>query len=303
MEGDEQRRRHYERTSFTRGYVPDAGARPGNTTSVQNVRGSQREGADRFRQGQLMTSRPPTTATMGANASTQDITSFAYPNPQQYASPQVQGQGSSFQYQPEYAQDPQRQQPYPQQYNPQLMYGVPQPQAPPQSPYDAVPQFQPRQSAAVEVLSNQFGVPQYFTPGAGGNTTAPPAVPPQYPSAQYQQPIQYPPASGLDRSTLASTYPGMDPEFPQSSEAEPSEIQQRPPDQYDVFYSQYQRALRVTNENAARGRLVEAGESLLEISEWLLGNAEGLGKLAKVINDQGLTAHRTHQRQSSGPRR
>ena len=46
---------------------------------------------------------------------------------------------------------------------------------------------------------------------------------------------------------------------------------------YDEAYNQYQNALRQTFENTRSGRLIEAGQSLLEISEWLLGHAAELG--------------------------
>ena len=281
MEGDQQRRRQYGHSSFPRGYVPDARARPGNTTSVQNVgRVVGLEGSERFRQPQMTTSHPPTSAAMSVNATTHDMSSFgSYSAQQHYTSPQLPGHGGSFQYQAEYAQDSQRQQPYPQQYASQLMYGVSQQQAPNPTPYESVPQYQPRQSAAAEVLSNQLGVPQYYNPSASGGTSTPAAVSPQYPTAPYQQPLQYTSPADPERSSLVSPYPGMEPEFAQPPTTESAQLQQRQPDRYDVFYNQYRRALRETNENTSRGRLVQAGESLLEISEWLLGNAEGLGML------------------------
>ena len=122
MEGDQQRRRQYGHSSFPRGYVPDARARPGNTTSVQNVgRVVGLEGSERFRQPQMTTSHPPTSAAMSVNATTHDMSSFgSYSAQQHYTSPQLPGHGGSFQYQAEYAQDSQRQQPYPQQYPSQL---------------------------------------------------------------------------------------------------------------------------------------------------------------------------------------
>ena len=285
MEGDERRRRQYERPNFPRGHVPAVRARPGNTrntTNLQNVSRAQGlEGVDRFRQAQLMTSQTPTSAAVSITTNTQDLTSFGpFAAPQHFGSPQMQGQGTSFQYQPEYAQEPQRQQPYPQHYTSQLMYGVSQQPSSQQTPYDPVAQYQSRQSVATEVLPHQFGDPQYYNPSAGGSTSTPTAVPQQYSTAPYQQPMQYPPQSDLDRPTIIPQFPATEPEFAQPAAPDSSDSQQRQPDRYDEFYNQYRRALRDTNENASRGRLVEAGESLLEISEWLLGNAEGLGKVS-----------------------
>lgn len=271
--------------------MPDAPARSVNTTSIPNVgRPPNLEGADRFRQAQMPTSQPPTSGAMSVDTNAQDMSSFGpYPAPQDYASPQLQGQGSSFPYQSQYTQDPQRQQPYPQQYTPQLMYGVPQHQPQNQTQYESVPQYQPRPPAAAEILSTEYGVPQYYNPDAGGSNTTSAAAPPQYPNVPYQQPLQYPPVADLERSTLVSRYPGMEPELAQPPTAESTEPQQRQPDRYDVFYNRYRRALRETNENASRGRLVQAGESLLEISEWLLSNAEGLGMLSGTC----VTVHKT----------
>lgn len=61
--------------------------------------------------------------------------------------------------------------------------------------------------------------------------------------------------------------------------SEPPEQQDLAPEpsNYDDAYNQYQQALRQTFENTRCGRLVDASQSLLEISEWLLGNAVDLG--------------------------
>lgn len=45
----------------------------------------------------------------------------------------------------------------------------------------------------------------------------------------------------------------------------------------DDAYDQYQQALRVTFDHTRAGRLVDASRTLLEISEWLVGNARELG--------------------------
>ena len=55
---------------------------------------------------------------------------------------------------------------------------------------------------------------------------------------------------------------------------------------FDQAYNDYQDALRRTFERARNGAIVEAGESLLEISRWLLGHATQLGKavLVRTLN-------------------
>lgn len=45
----------------------------------------------------------------------------------------------------------------------------------------------------------------------------------------------------------------------------------------DDAYSQYQQALRMAFDHTRAGRLVDASQSLLEISEWLVCNSRELG--------------------------
>ena len=279
MEKRGQHRGQYGHSSFPRGYVPDGSQRGVNPTSMHQLsRTSSLEGSDSFRQTQITTSQPATSAAMTVNANTQDMSSFGpYPAPQEYASSQFQGPASSFPYQPQYPQETARQQPFSQQYTSQLMYSVPQQQASTQSQYGSSSQYQPRGSVSAEVLSNDFNVPQFYSPGTAGSNSTPTAVTPQYPSAPYQPRIQYAPTADLESSTLVSPYSKIEPEATQAQPTNSTDVAQRQPDRYDVLYDQYRRALRETNENSSRGRLLQAGESLLEISDWLLGNAEGLG--------------------------
>ena len=64
----------------------------------------------------------------------------------------------------------------------------------------------------------------------------------------------------------------------QPSAADTREQQEPESPAFDEAYSQYQEALKQTLENASKGKLVEAGQSLLEISEWLLSHASDLGE-------------------------
>lgn len=66
-------------------------------------------------------------------------------------------------------------------------------------------------------------------------------------------------------------------DFSQQSDPDPLEQQNPEAAKFDQAYNQYQEALKQTFENTRAGRLVEASESLLEISEWLLGHAAELG--------------------------
>ncbi|KAL9132359.1 MAG: hypothetical protein Q9175_006466 [Cornicularia normoerica] len=273
MEGDEQRRRQYEQQSFPRGYVPGFGGHGVNVPNVQNLRGAPAgDVSDRFRQAQLSTTQPSTSTPLSAGAgSPHELGNYDYAPGQQYATPQIPG--PQFQYQPEYLQDFQRQRQFPQ-YTSQLMYNVPQ-QAQPQSPYDAVSQYQSRQSAA-QVLGSQFGAAQYYSPGHGTNVSGPAAMPQQYPTTAYPPSMQYTSAASLGRSTLASSYPTMGSDFHPNIETAASE---QPEDEANTFaaaYNRYQSTIEVVNDHTSRGHLIKARESLLEVSQWLSENVDAL---------------------------
>ncbi len=264
MEGDDQQRRQNDQSGYAaRGF--------GQNTAQQQSGGSA---SDRYRQPLALASRDPTSIPSGGRSgNVQGYGSYGYAEQSQFGAPSLPS--NSMQYQTDYPQHPQRQ---PQQQFPQygsgLLYSVQQ--APPQSPYEGVPQYQPRQSAAIEVLSTQFGVPQYFAPNEP--TSAPgPAVPQPYAPTQF---LTYPQQSSIGRSSLGQTYATGMAEFAQPGAPEVLEQQElaQEPSSYDDAYNQYQNALRQTFENTRGGRLVEAGHSLLEISAWLLGHAVELGE-------------------------
>ena len=199
--------------------------------------------------------------------------------PQQHAhqrqQQQQQQQHGQHQHHPQ-AQEQQEQQQFPH-YGSNMVYNIAQ-QAQPQSPYEAVPQFQPRQSTGLEVLPNQFGVPQYYTPNEQGGTGVP-AVPSHYLTAQIQPAATYAPQGSVVSSTSAPSFSATMTDYNPVDVSEPSEQQDLAPEpsNYDDAYNQYQQALRQTFENTRCGRLMDASQSLLEISEWLLGNAVDLG--------------------------
>lgn len=265
MEADEQeqQRRQYEHQQFSRGFVP-------------NYRPNMPEGnpPGRLRQAQIMTGRSPTPASVVPATGThpQELGNFGYQQGSQY--PAAQMQGSSIQFPTDYSQDPQRTQQFPP-YNSQMVYNVPQ-QTQPRSPYDTVPQYQPRQSAALEVLSNQFGVSQYYQPsepiGASGHTS----TPQQYAPSQFNQSIAYQ-TPGTGRGTIASPYPAGMAEYGQGSVPEAADQQEQETSNLAESLHEYQEALKATFENIDKGRLIEAGGSLLEISEWFLGRTKELG--------------------------
>ena len=265
MEGDEQRRQ-YDQQNFSRGFVPDLRS---NSTGGN--------ASERLRQSQMLASRTPV-STPGQTS--QDLGGFAYHQGQQYTPPQMQG--SSIQYAADYGQDPQRQQHFPQ-YTSQMMYNVSQ-QPQPQSPYDPVPQYQPRQTAALEVLSTQFGVPQYYHSGEPTSTPGQVGTPQQYPSTTFQQPLTYQTPGSVGRSTLSTSFPTGMADYPQGPPPDAVEQSEEDDSSYDKAYNDYQTALRKTFENTSKGMLEKAGESLLEISEWLLGHASELGTSWGILN-------------------
>ncbi|KAB2571428.1 37s ribosomal protein s9 [Lasiodiplodia theobromae] len=245
-------------------------------------------GSDRFRQQPPLTAQSPTQAPPTARTGQGYGYAYGGEGAAQFVGSSIPA--GALQYQPEYGQEqqPQQQQRTPQQYSQyasSMMYNVPaQQQAAPQAPYDSVQQYQPRQSAAIEVLSTQFGVPQqyYGVPGESGPTSAPAAgmaaqnVPAQYPSLSYttQSPVGRDPlapayAAGMSDPTTAGSHGA----YPQGNYA----AQTQGASDWDNTYAEYQTQVKRTFECIRDGRLSEGGGCLLRITKWLLGNAEALG--------------------------
>ncbi|KZF22658.1 hypothetical protein L228DRAFT_268045 [Xylona heveae TC161] len=251
------------------------------TTQAAGQNPARRTGIDRFRQQPLLAARSPSSAPQVGRAEANAGYGFGYAEPSQYGTPAAlptnpmsyPATATAAAYTPD--------QPRPQntytQYGSSLMYNVPQQ---PQPSYDPTQTYQPRQSAALEVLSTQFGVPQsYFVPGepasAQGSGLTPQHASSQFPSLPYSQQT-----AADQRASVSQPYSAGMPELSETATSEALEQQQnlaQEPSSYDEAYNQYQMALRQTFENAHHGRLVEAGQSLLQISEWLLGHAEDLG--------------------------
>ncbi|MCJ1412624.1 hypothetical protein MMC19_006721 [Ptychographa xylographoides] len=231
--------------------------------------------SDRYRQAQISSLRAPTSVPQASVAEqNQGNAGYGYTQGQQQYAPQLQG--TAVQFQPDFPSDPQRVQQFPQ-YASSLVYNLPQqPQTPQQSPYDSVQQFQPRQSAAIEVLSNQFGVPQYYPIGDVASAPGPSSQ--SYAAAPFQQSMAYQPTQA-SRSTLSSSYAVGAADYAQSTMPTVLETQNAGSDDsgYDAAYNQYLDALRRTFQDVKDGRLIEAGQCLLEVSEWLLGHAGDLG--------------------------
>ncbi|KAL8927997.1 MAG: hypothetical protein Q9208_002072 [Pyrenodesmia sp. 3 TL-2023] len=261
MDGDEQQRRQYEQ--YAPGYPQHF--RP-------NVRESS--AAERLGQSQMITGRSPASAPVASipGVHTPDVGSYGYPQGHQY--PPAQVQSSSLQFPTDYHQDLQRSH-FPQ-YTSQMGYNVSQ-QPQPRSPYDAMPQYQPRQSAAIEVLSNQFGVPQYFHGGESIGGSAHPSPAQQYAPSHFQQSLTYQ-APGLGRASVPEAYPTGMAEYAESGAQEVAEqAEPQTSSQDDEYNDRFPAAIRQVFHDTSEGRLVEAAQSLLEISDWLLVHAQELG--------------------------
>jgi hypothetical protein len=172
-----------------------------------------------------------------------------------------------------------------QQYQQYGMYNVPQQQATPPSPYESVQPYQPRQSAAIEVMSNQFGVPQgYYVGSEGGPTSAPTAgIGAQNVQPQFSSAISYTSQSPGGRDSLVSSYAsGMtEPAQVTGSQgafSQSTDYASQTAAELDNAYGSYQNELRRTFESVRDGNLAAAGNSLIRVSDWLLGNAEALGR-------------------------
>lgn len=167
-----------------------------------------------------------------------------------------------------------------------ILYGF-SPQGPTQggggAGLEAVPPYSTRQSAAMEALSSQFAVPQYFNPEETA-TVSP------YLNAHlsYNHPMPRPnpttqpfPTTMTDFTSIGTCSSGrLDAQMNQPAEPQQQQQQQSEYDSssLDEAYAQYQRALRITFDHTRDGRLLDASRSLVEISEWLVNNARDLGR-------------------------
>jgi hypothetical protein len=182
---------------------------------------------------------------------------------------------NTMQYQAGYPQDQRQQQSFTT-YNPDIMYNVtPQPQQ--SNVYDSNPQFQTRQPAAMQMLSDvaapYFPSEPTSAPGAPGlQHHASSAA-----SSVYQQHQGSPSDRG---ALLPQSYPanltmgGMSQGATEIMDDE--EFQAQGPGM-EAAYTAYQTALKEIFQNIINGRLSEASQSLLEVSEWLLGHVGDLG--------------------------
>jgi hypothetical protein len=161
-------------------------------------------------------------------------------------------------------------------YDSNIMYGFGQ-QGPTQGPFEVVPQYQTR-SAAIDALANQF-VPQYFAPGDSAGSGV--AGSSSYLNAQLQA---YNQANPMARPITTQSFANIS-DFTTIGSGSMNRLDQPEPLQSDPSsleeaIGRYQRILRRIFDQTRAGRLIEAGASLLEISEWLVTNARDLGEMS-----------------------
>jgi hypothetical protein len=141
-----------------------------------------------------------------------------------------------------------------------------------------VPQFQQRQSAAIEVLSNQFNVPQYYS--APEPTSVPGAMQMPYPSSSYQTTDQFQQGQQARPDPSTSYVPGI---LDYSQMTMPNVSDRFPPPREEPVqedpYAGYLETLRRTFRDTQQGRLVEAGRRILQLSDWVATHVVDLGKL------------------------
>lgn len=222
----------------------------------------------------------------GGSLQSSDLQNY---QPQEYVRAQ-RPQASAIQHQRRRAQ-PQDPAAFPP-YDPTMLYGFTQ-QGPTQGHFEVVPQYQTRQSAAIDVLSNQFAVPQYFAPEESAGSGVAGLSP--YLNAQLQ-PYNQP--GPMARPNTAQSFPAPISDFTAIGSGSmnrldqpQTESQQQQSDQpsLEEAIGRYQRILRRTFDQMRAGRLVEAGGSLIEISEWLVTNARDLGKMNSFLRHYFLS--------------
>ncbi|KKK14184.1 hypothetical protein ARAM_003576 [Aspergillus rambellii] len=188
--------------------------------------------------------------------------------------------------------DQQRQQPF-SPYEPEMVYNLGQ-QGPSQTPYEVVPPYSSRQSAAMDSLPGQFAVSQYFSPNESAGTGG---VPPPYLASQLSL-SAYNQSGPIGRSSATQPFPATMADMTPVGTAGQQQALSQPQSHARASleapgsnepYRQFQQALRVTIDHTRTGRLVEASRSLLEISEWLVASARELGILR---DDQVLHSDR-----------
>ena len=280
MEGDDPYRRQYEHPNYHQTFPPNmrsgsvAGASGTDIDDIQNIQEPQRSDVtQRFRPTQMLGQQTPTSIAMPAGGGHAQVSSgYGFGQGQYYTTPQ-HIQGNPLQYQPDYGQDPHRQ-PQFTGYTSQMIHSVPQ-QIQAQPSYDSLPQFQPRQSAAIE-LPNQFPASQYYNTSQSTSASVPASMPQQYAPVNYQAQTPYQ-ANPLNRPSIPQqAFTPVMAEFSQAAQPDPPEPEEQPAQSWE---REYDDRIRVINHHISDNRLSEAAPLLLELSHWLLGRVSEFGRI------------------------
>lgn len=255
---DSSRRRRQNESPYTPGD-------PRFTTDPSQSRAFPNSSSERYRPAPITTSSSTSRGAVAATAY-----SGYYPDS---ASPFPAVPSNTMQYQPTYAPDQRQQQSF-SSYNPDLMYSVSQ-QPSQNTVYDSPQQFQSRQPAAMQLLSD-VAVP-YFS-NEPTSASGPPTL--QHHASSGSSAV-YTHQSPAERPLLQQGYSqninmgGMPQNAPDILEEAEYHAPQGPG--MEAAYETYQAALKEVFQNIINGQLAEASQSLLQISEWLLGHVGDLG--------------------------
>ncbi|KAF2764124.1 hypothetical protein EJ03DRAFT_40439 [Teratosphaeria nubilosa] len=273
--------------SSQRQYAPNTYAAQQNqqaTAQVPSQYGSSGS-TERFRHSSYLQQSPTAPSSLGRAGSDGQLYGF-----QQSAYASMPMQQSSMQYaqgvqQSHDATRQAQQNPY-QQYSTSSMYGMagvqtPQQQQSNQTGYESVGQYRQRPSSHSETLATGFGVPQasYYIAGQNVPTSAAPGS-----DLTGQLSASYTPTAGYQQAAASTqqTYPStmIDPTqasayatYTQQSQYNSSQSTSSG----DQAFNEYQQRVRSIFTMVREGTLRDIGTHLLQISQYLLGNAEALG--------------------------
>ena len=285
MDGDPHQRRLYGQQNFARTYSSGIRNQAQNVTEPNIFTGNQdprRVHSSSVSQGYRAPQPAQTQSLPSQTISTtpsqrQELTQYAYA---QYTGQPLQG--AALQYHPRYSienQSPLQVSPYTSQSLPQ---NIPQQT---QSPHDARTRYQSRQDAAtMEVLDTNFGpqdMSSYYESVDPTGTAGASSLSQQFGSTAYQQ--QRAPSYQtveVENQNIPSSYvtAQMDPYHQPGASVQQSQQQEQAVADLSAQLESYQTQLKQTFGAIKEGRLVEACESLLHNSEWLLGNVRELGE-------------------------
>lgn len=144
--------------------------------------------------------------------------------------------------------------------------------------YESMPQYQQqRQSAAIEVMANQFaggGIPPYMQQSESSTPVQPSTQylssqpEQQYGSMSYSRPQLQPPFT-----PVSAEYSMLEQSLPQQTQEETNARQAT-----EEGRRQYEQQLRATFDAITAGRVTEASGKLVGVTEWLVGSVRALGE-------------------------